>query len=416
MSLVIWIAIYVKFLAHLKAYVDDSYSFERADNMKFYPPYNKWFPRKQTDLLLLWDGIGLPHDEPKQVFGDTLEVIGFIVGPNAMSVLFPEDKRAELLVRIRTFAVVGKRWPLREVLRIAGWCNWAFNVFYLLPPGLSALYEKVSGKTNMFAGVSVNTTVVRELGWLAVTWNTCPGSVFSTHVLGNLQTLKSPSFSLTLLHPATLTCAWYTWQHRDNPVVKRTLAGRLRRARQQPSRKPPLDLTILHRVLHPPMQSALHDDLLFAALLASGFYALMRLVDAASFSFNLPTHKTLKVGHGNTIMVRSFHGGVDPLPVIDQYIHSRDHLFYFSPELWLTSERRIPTRAWFTRRLHNACGSEFTGHSMRAGGATALAMAGTPPHVIQAIGRWSSDEWQKYVRKHPYLQQALLHGSPPASA
>ncbi|KAF8557530.1 hypothetical protein OG21DRAFT_1406960, partial [Imleria badia] len=157
----------------LKAYVDDSYSFERADNLKFYAPYNKSFPAKQTDLLILWDEIGLPHDEPKQpeVFSVSLApspaVIGFIVDPNAMSVLFPEAKRAELLEHIRTFAVVGKRWPLREFLRIAGWCNWAFNVLFLLPPGLSALYEKVADKSNLFAGVSVNTSIARDLAWIA---------------------------------------------------------------------------------------------------------------------------------------------------------------------------------------------------------------------------------------------------------
>ncbi|KAF8553385.1 hypothetical protein OG21DRAFT_1477334 [Imleria badia] len=167
MCLVIWIAIYVKHLAHMKAYVDDSYSFEQAANMKFYTPYNKWFPAKQTDLLMLWDEIGLPHEELKQVFGDTLEVIGFIVDPNAMFVLFPESKRTELLKHIHAFAVAGKHWPLREFLRLAGWCNWAFNVFFLLPPGLSALYEKVSGKSNMYAGVTVNTSIVCELTWLA---------------------------------------------------------------------------------------------------------------------------------------------------------------------------------------------------------------------------------------------------------
>ncbi|KAF8425827.1 hypothetical protein L210DRAFT_3653067 [Boletus edulis BED1] len=45
------------------------------------------FPAKRTDLLLLWGEIGLPHEEPKQVFGETFEVIGFIVDPNAASVL-----------------------------------------------------------------------------------------------------------------------------------------------------------------------------------------------------------------------------------------------------------------------------------------------------------------------------------------
>ena len=115
-KLVIWIAIFVKLLAHLKLYVDDSYGFDEQKNMKFYPRYNKWFPAKQTDLLLLWDELGLPHDEPKQIFGTTLEIIGFLVNPNDMTVLFPPEKRTELLAHIRTFAVAGKRWPLHEFL------------------------------------------------------------------------------------------------------------------------------------------------------------------------------------------------------------------------------------------------------------------------------------------------------------
>ena len=123
MSLVIWITIFVKLLSHLKLYVDDSYGFDKHKNMKFYPPYNKWFPTKQIELLLLWDEIGLPHDEPKQIFGATLEIIGFLVNPNDMTVLFPSDKCTELLAHIRTFVVARKRWPLWEFLRVAGWCN-----------------------------------------------------------------------------------------------------------------------------------------------------------------------------------------------------------------------------------------------------------------------------------------------------
>ena len=117
-------------------------------------------------ILLLWDKIGLPHDKPKQLFGDTLEVIGFIVDPNAMSMLFAEEKWNKLLQHIRTFTVVGKHWPLHEFLWITSWCNWTFNIFFLLPPGLSVLYEKVSGKSNLFAGIAINTSIVHELTWL----------------------------------------------------------------------------------------------------------------------------------------------------------------------------------------------------------------------------------------------------------
>jgi hypothetical protein len=77
---------------------------------------------------------------------------------------------------------VSKCWPLREFLRIAGWCNWAFNIFFLLPPGLSALYEKVSGKSNLFAGVAINTPIVHEVRWLANHIQHLPGiRLFNAH-------------------------------------------------------------------------------------------------------------------------------------------------------------------------------------------------------------------------------------------
>ncbi|KAH7903895.1 hypothetical protein BJ138DRAFT_1188331 [Hygrophoropsis aurantiaca] len=165
--LVIWIAIFVKYIEDLKVYMDDSFSFDFDGNFQFYPPYNAYYPKKQVKLLMLWDEIGLPHEKPKQVFGRTLKIIGFEVDPNQMSVKFPDSKCAELLDRLAVFAVQGKRRTLRECLRIEGWCNWSFNVFPLLRLGLSALYAKTAGKTNMNAPLTINKTVVYELNWIA---------------------------------------------------------------------------------------------------------------------------------------------------------------------------------------------------------------------------------------------------------
>ena len=48
---------------------------------------------------------------------------------------------------------------------------------------------------------------------------------------------------------------------------------------------------------------------------------------------------------------------------------------------------------------------------MRASGATSLAAADVPPAKIQAIGRWKSDTFERYIRRHPTLLQAVLfHG------
>jgi len=60
--------------------------------------------------------------------------------------------------------------------------------------------------------------------------------------------------------------------------------------------------------------------------------------------------------------------------------------------------------------MRDALGDDVAGHSLRSGGATALALAGTPDDHIQARGRWSSNAYQIYIRKHPVMLQSMLHG------
>ena len=64
------------------------------------------------------------------------------------------------------FTVKGHRWTLRDFQCMAGWCEWSFNVFPLLKPGLSVLYNKIRGKTNPFGSIHVNNALIRELHWL----------------------------------------------------------------------------------------------------------------------------------------------------------------------------------------------------------------------------------------------------------
>lgn len=167
MSLVAWIAIHKILIDALKTYMDDSFSFEVAGRVLYYPPYDCYFPAKQTRLLQLWDDLHLPHERPKQVFGAPLTIIGFEVDPNAMQVTLPHHKKAELVIELRRFAQKNHRWSLREFQRLAGWCEWSFNVFPLLKPGLSVLYDKIRGKKNAFAQIHVNNALLRELRWLA---------------------------------------------------------------------------------------------------------------------------------------------------------------------------------------------------------------------------------------------------------
>jgi len=167
MGLVLWIAIFVKGIEDLFAYVDDSFSWEFADNQLWYEPYQKHLPTKQARLLQLWDELDIPHEESKQVFGSRLTIIGLDVDPNAMTITMPDEAQVDLLAALRGFSHAGQRRPLREFQRLAGWMNWALNAYPLLRPGLSLLYDKMSGKSNAHQLIWVSVSLSRELSWFA---------------------------------------------------------------------------------------------------------------------------------------------------------------------------------------------------------------------------------------------------------
>ena len=104
------------------------------------------------------------------------------------------------------------------------------------------------------------------------------------------------------------------------------------------------------------------------------------LVDAASFW--LPGHKADQYFEGNRLIIRK-----GPFP--DTYTHfcdylsSHNSLFRLRPKLWLRADSTIPTRSWFIKCLRHFFPSAIAGQSMCARGTTALAEAGTAPHLIQ---------------------------------
>jgi hypothetical protein len=165
-SLVLWIAINVVCLEDLLGYVDDDYSWDFAQNMEWYEPYSLFYPRKQTRLLRLWDYLGIPHEQRKQVFGSPLTIIGMEVDANAMTITMPDEARNDLIAAIESFAIVGTRRSLREYQQLAGWVNWALNAYPLLRPGLCQLYQKMKGKSRPNMSVWVNTTLCKELAWI----------------------------------------------------------------------------------------------------------------------------------------------------------------------------------------------------------------------------------------------------------
>ena len=169
-SLVTWIARYVKGIDDLLVYVDDSFKIVPASTMSYYEPFNKSIPKDQIALLNLWEEIGIPFKERKQISGTPLTVIGIEVDPNKLSFTLSEKARTDLLAHVEDFCALshnsrGAKFTLRQWQRLAGWLNWSFNVFPLLRPCLNNFYPKISGKDRPNAEIWVNNVVRDDLQW-----------------------------------------------------------------------------------------------------------------------------------------------------------------------------------------------------------------------------------------------------------
>src|SRR5260221_975357 len=225
---------------------------------------------------------------------------------------------------------------------------------------------------------------------------------------------------------------------RSSKLVNRTLAGCTKLYGSPAERKRALTENDLRLIIRSAPHAASHDDLLFLAIVLVGWHCLLRLgelvdpdashlrdfrksISRLSVKFHdlphphvslfLPMHKADRFFEGSTIIFEKRTSGIDPMHFFKIYLSSRDQHFPHLPELWLRKNGRVPTRSWFINRIRAIFPSnEIAGHSLRAGGATALALAGPPLQQIQNIGRWSSDAFLIYLRKNPLLIQGSLAG------
>jgi len=178
-----------------------------------------------------------------------------------------------------------------------------------------------------------------------------------------------------------------------------------------------------------------HDLLLFLSIADVSFHALMRIGEnvwpdrqslqdyrkvimrrtvsttPVSIGFILPGHKADRLFDGSRVLILAANSGVDVISDFKSYLASRDAKFPFKPELWLRANGSIPTRSWFLRLAKRYFPLGTAGHSFRPGGATYFAIRGTPSNLIQAMGRWTSDAFEAYIRQHPSILAALLYSA-----
>ena len=111
---------------------------------------------------------------------------------------------------------------------------------------------------------------------------------------------------------------------------------------------------------------------------------------------NIKGSKTDPFRVGTVITIPSMASTLCPVLAMLRYIiHARKTgpLFTFISGTYLTREH---VQDIFARYLGNSV--NINTHSLRIGGATLLSKVGVPEHVIQKIGRWSSECYKKYVR------------------
>jgi hypothetical protein len=166
-SLVNWIGTEKKEITDLFGYVDDNFSWEFEGNMKYYKPYKKHLPAKQTRLLKLWDELGIPHDEEKRLSGPSLPILGYEVDANAMTVKVPDEKKAKVIQSLRSYAHEGTPYTLKELQSVAGSTSAVLSLYPRLRPGLRGLFDEMAGKEGPSTKLTVTKPVARSLSQLA---------------------------------------------------------------------------------------------------------------------------------------------------------------------------------------------------------------------------------------------------------
>ena len=166
-SLVNWIGAEKKGVPGLLGYVDDNFGWEFKGETSYYEPYKKHMPTKQAHLLRLWDEIGIPHDEEKQLSGPCLRILGYDVDANKMTVKVPDEKKEKVVKLLRSHAQEGKPYTVNELETAAGLVNSSLSLYPKIRPGLRVLYREMAKQEPGTTKLKVTEDVARTLSELA---------------------------------------------------------------------------------------------------------------------------------------------------------------------------------------------------------------------------------------------------------
>ena len=163
-----------------------------------------------------------------------------------------------------------------------------------------------------------------------------------------------------------------------------------------------------------------HNQAMFSAAILIAFFGMLRVSEFTSpsaFYFNQNIHlssndvfidfqrnlafiylkfcKTDQFGVGTTIRVSRLNHQLCPVLALHRYLNIRGPhpgpLFIFSDGFYFTRA----DLSTLTQALPHV--ANINTHSLRRGGASALAAAGVSHEIIKTLGRWKSDAYKRYI-------------------
>ncbi|KAK3101970.1 hypothetical protein FSP39_007722 [Pinctada imbricata] len=126
--------------------------------------------------------------------------------------------------------------------------------------------------------------------------------------------------------------------------------------------------------------------------------------DSSFFTVILKSSKTDPFSQGVEIKIFE-NSDLHPVHTMTHYLRLRKGLNFVKCKALFVNENGYPMsrilflqhlRTILTRLGHNQ--SQYAGHSFRIGAATTAAKVGISDHLIQTLGRWSSDCYTRYIR------------------
>ena len=207
-------------------------------------------------------------------------------------------------------------------------------------------------------------------------------------------------------------------------LVKRTILGAKSKA-PPPVRAAPIQLDLLHDMCDLACEKLvpMFDAILVKAMLLFAYHGCLRFGEMGNSGGTKHTINIdqVRLGHDGTkgwviFTMASFKNSKSPVNFRlnetepSEYCPVRALTCYLTERggspgpLFARSNGKAVSREFFAKQLKFLVAqkgldpSKFNTHSLRAGRATDLAIAGTPDAIIKETGRWSSNAFLDYVR------------------